>query len=185
MEVAVGPESGRIRPTFRICGAGPVTAEAGGGIGGNGLTWELAVALVIGVLAAAEDIRRRTISNWLPLAALVSGLAGHLMGRGWRGLMESGLGAAGGFGVFLIFYLLGGMGGGDIKLMAGFGALLGSGRLMEAAFWTALSGGLLAAAVVGISAARRWWRAQPGIRPAAIPYAPAIAAGVWLTLMFR
>ncbi len=36
-------------------------------------------------------------------------------------------GAAAGFAVFLIFYLLGGMGGGDVKLMAGFGALLGAG----------------------------------------------------------
>ena len=35
--------------------------------------------------------------------------------------------------VFLIFYLLGGMGGGDVKLMAGFGAVLGVRQLLEAA----------------------------------------------------
>ena len=39
-----------------------------------------------------------------------------------------------GAGVFLIFYLLGGMGGGDVKLMAGFGAVLGVPRLLEAPF---------------------------------------------------
>ena len=36
-----------------------------------------------------------------------------------------------GAGVFLIFYLLGGMGGGDVKLMAGFGALLGAKLLLR------------------------------------------------------
>ena len=147
------------------------------------MSWELAVALVIGIIAAYEDIRRRTISNWLPVLALVSGIFGHVLDRGWKGLGQSALGSAEGFGVFLIFYLLGGMGGGDVKLMSGFGALLGSGRLLEAAFWTALSGGLLAAAVLGIGAIRRRRGARPESAPVAIPYAPAIAAGVWLTLI--
>ncbi len=60
-----------------------------------------------------------------------------------------------GFAVFLIFYLLGGMGGGDVKLMAGFGALLGAGRLLEAALWTAGVGGIMAVAVLGWKALRR------------------------------
>ncbi|MGH9674448.1 MAG: prepilin peptidase, partial [Bryobacteraceae bacterium] len=72
------------------------------------MSWELAIALVIGVAAAIEDIRRRTVSNWLPLAALICGLGGYFLEKGWKGLMHSALGAAGGFGVFLIFYVLGG-----------------------------------------------------------------------------
>jgi prepilin peptidase CpaA len=146
------------------------------------MTWELGVALVVGILAAVEDLRRRTISNWLPAAALASGMAGHTLERGWRGLADAGLGTAGGFGVFLIFYLLGGMGGGDIKLMAGFGALLGAGRLLEAALWTAITGGLLAGAAIGIRALGRK-RAPATASPAHIPYAPAIAAGSWLALI--
>ncbi len=147
------------------------------------MTWELGVALVIGILAAVEDFRRRTISNWLPLAALAAGVAGHTGERGWRGLADAGLGVAGGFAVFLIFYILGGMGGGDIKLMAGFGALLGIGRLLEAALWTAISGGLLAAMAIGIGALRRWGRKEQPASPTHIPYAPAIASGVWLALI--
>ena len=46
--------------------------------------------------------------------------------HGWRGAGSALLGTLAGASVFLIFYLLGGMGGGDVKLMAGFGALLGS-----------------------------------------------------------
>jgi len=102
--------------------------------------------------------------------------------------------------VFLIFYLLGGMGGGDVKLMAGFGALLGAGRLLEAALWTAGVGGLMAVGVLGWKALRqqigKWtgWTPSQAVdlaplsleereREASIPYAPAIALGVWLSLV--
>src|SRR5271170_7824365 len=95
-------------------------------------------------------------------------------------------GAAAGFAVFLVFYLLGGMGGGDVKLMAGFGALLGTGRLIEAALWTAGAGGLLALGVLAYRSVKR--RFVPGgkIETAeekesgeAIPYSTAITLGVW------
>ena len=68
-----------------------------------------------------------------------------------------------------------------MKLMAGFGALLGAGRLLYAAFWTALAGGLLAAIVIGFVALRARRGGKPA--PVSIPYAPAIAAGVWLALL--
>ncbi len=105
-----------------------------------------------------------------------------------------------GFVVFLVFYLLGGMGGGDVKLMAGFGALLGPGRLLEAALWTAGIGGILAVGAIGWKALRRLMGLTAGRktvkgaaetepsqedreRDASIPYAPAIALGVWLSLV--
>jgi prepilin peptidase CpaA len=111
----------------------------------------------------------------------------HTAQNGWRGALASLAGAAAGFAVFLIFYLLGGMGGGDVKLMAGFGAVLGAGRLLEAALWTAAVGGLAAAAVVAWSAARKRFRGGEKIgvnhRAESIPYAPAITVGAWLALI--
>jgi prepilin peptidase CpaA len=103
-------------------------------------------------------------------------------------------GAAAGFAVFLAFYLLGGMGGGDVKLMAGFGALLGTGRLIEAALWTAGVGGLLALGVVAyrfvqqrlrrrFAPGKRIETAEEKERGESIPYAPAITIGVWLSLV--
>lgn len=145
---------------------------------------ETAIAVVVGVAAAAEDVTRRTISNWLPIAALAGGLLCHSLDNGWRGAGAALAGAAGGFAVFLVFYLLGGMGGGDVKLMAGFGSLLGMERLLEAAFWTALLGGLVAVLAIAVAALRKRHRTGEG-RPVAIPYAPAIVAGVWLTLLSR
>lgn len=138
------------------------------------------IAIFVGVAAVADDLARRQIANWIPLAALAGGLGWQTGMYGWRGVLYALAGAAAGFGAFLIFYLLGGMGGGDIKLMAGFGALLGATRLAEAALWTAGAGGLLALGALALRSIRKRAGASPGGN--SIPYAPAIALGVWLSL---
>jgi prepilin peptidase CpaA len=146
---------------------------------------EWLVAAAVGIVASVEDLARRTISNWIVLAALIAGIGCQVFAKGWIGIGHGLFGAVAGFAVFLIFYVLGGMGGGDVKLMAGFGAMLGTGRLLHAAFFTALTGGIMAAVVLGWAAVRRGLsREKPSeSRPASIPYAPAIALGVWLTLL--
>jgi prepilin peptidase CpaA len=153
------------------------------------MTAEAWVAGLVGVAATADDLARRRVSNWISAAALIGGIGCQVASRGWMGLPVALAGAACGFLVFLIFYLLGGMGAGDIKLMAGFGALLGYSRLFEAALWTAAVGGLIAAAVIGYqSVSRLWQREHPGQAVAkadSIPYAPAITIGVWLAMVPR
>jgi len=84
------------------------------------------IAGAVGVAAIVDDLTRRRISNWIPVCAFASGLILQIAERGWRGAGSALLGTAAGAGIFLIFYLLGGMGGGDVKLMAGFGAVVGS-----------------------------------------------------------
>ena len=62
--------------------------------------------------------------------------AGILCGAwngGARGAAMAVAGAGAGFAVFLLFHLLGGLGGGDVKLMAAFGALLGPSDVLTAA----------------------------------------------------
>jgi prepilin peptidase CpaA len=161
------------------------------------MTLETAIALSIGLAASTEDIWRRNISNWIPLAALVGGLAVRANQGGWNGVGSWFLGALAGFSVFFIFYMLGGMGGGDVKLMAGFGSILGPSRLLEAALWTAGIGGIMAACVVVYREIVRLWRkrrasdktAKDGATALAqqedpyIPYAPAITLGSWLALI--
>jgi prepilin peptidase CpaA len=146
---------------------------------------EFAVALSVGVAATIEDLFRRRISNWIPVVALLSGIACLAVSRGWRGVFSALAGAACGFLVFLVFYWLGGMGGGDVKLMAGFGAVLGVERVLEAALWTAACGGLIAAGCIAFVAARNsLFNGSLGKREVnAIPYAPAIALGTWLALL--
>jgi prepilin peptidase CpaA len=152
------------------------------------------LAGLIGVAACIDDLWRRQIANWIPCSAFASGLILQSVQHGLRGTGSALLGTLTGAGVFLVFYLLGGMGGGDVKLMAGFGALLGVKLLLQAALWTAGCGGLLALAVIAARTARRSFAARGAksasgaadatVQPESdsIPYAPAIAAGVWLSL---
>jgi prepilin peptidase CpaA len=149
------------------------------------MTAQVWIAILVGLAAMIDDLSRRQIANWIPMAALAGGLGWQIGQRGWGGGLVALGGAAVGFGVFLIFYLLGGMGGGDVKLMAGFGALLGAGRLLEAALWTAGVGGILAVGAIA-------WKALRGKKAdgatadgekESIPYAPAITLGVWLALV--
>ena len=155
----------------------------------NAQVW---IAVLVGLAAVIDDLARRQISNWICVAALAGGLGWQAGQYGWTGLVYGLGGAAAGFAAFLIFYLLGGMGGGDVKLMTGFGALLGASRLVEAALWTAGVGGILALAVIAGRTVRNWVRKpvpEAGLSPeqrlkaASIPYAPAIALGVWLSLV--
>ena len=154
----------------------------------NAQVW---IAILVGLAAMIDDLARRQIANWIPLSALAAGFGWQIGQSGLTGLLYAGIGTVAGFAVFLIFYLLGGMGGGDVKLMAGFGALLGFHQLISAALWTAGVGGLIAVGVLSVRAVRR---ALGGTKGAAakqepgedsIPYAPAIALGVWLSLAAR
>jgi prepilin peptidase CpaA len=149
------------------------------------MSLRFAVAILVGVVAVAEDLLRRRISNWIPITAFVAGVGLLAFDRGWRGALSALGGALGGFLVFLVFYLLGGMGGGDVKLMAGLGALLGAENVLAAALWTAACGGMLAMFCLAVSALRRLWTKPSGESGAVrtIPYAPAIAVGSWLALL--
>lgn len=139
--------------------------------------------MAVGLVATAEDLWRRQISNWIPLTGLVTGLAWHGYTGGWSGALNSLAGTAAGFLVFLVFYVLGGMGGGDVKLMASFGAILGWRGVLWASLWTAAVGGVLALLVIGGRKIWRWFAGRVLGRPSAaaeddsIPYAPAIALG--------
>jgi prepilin peptidase CpaA len=160
------------------------------------MTGQVWIAILVGLAATADDLARRRIANWIPLAALLGGLGWQIAQSGWMGGLYALGGAAAGFAVFLIFYLMGGMGGGDVKLMAGFGALLGPARLLEAALWTAAVGGVIAVCVIAVkfglrvlrgrtSAAKKNDEGNKGDEQEreSIPYAPAITLGVWLSLV--
>jgi prepilin peptidase CpaA len=159
------------------------------------MSMQVWIAMLVGVAAVIDDLSRRHIANWIPAAALAGGFGWQIGMYGWQGAGAAAVGAVAGFGVFLIFYLLGGMGGGDVKLMAGFGALLGPSQLLSAAIWTGAAGGVLAVGAIAWKALRgrpAGVREESGEvsqeareREASIPYAPAIALGVWLSLAAR
>jgi prepilin peptidase CpaA len=155
------------------------------------MTAQVWIAIALGMAAVIDDLRRREISNWISAAGLAAGMGWQLWSAGWMGLLYGSGGAVAGFSVFLIFYILGGMGGGDVKLKTGFGALLGAWNVLVAALWIAGVGGILAIGALAYKAVKKVLVGPPPapltedekVAQESIPYAPAIALGVWLTLV--
>jgi|SRR6185437_10583143 len=99
-------------------------------------------ALGVGAVAAAWDLRTRRIPRWLTVPTLVLGLAWHA----WHGGLASAfLAAAAGLVLGFMLLQLGAIGGGDAKLLAALGALLG----LPLWCWT-IAIGFMAAAATGV-----------------------------------
>lgn len=75
--------------------------------------------------AAVTDCRSRRIPNWLTYTLILSGIANSLMGVATTGAGGALLGMLVGFALTFVFFAVGAMGGGDVKLLTGVGAWLG------------------------------------------------------------
>lgn len=110
--------------------------------------WAILAAVL--VVAAICDLRRGTVPNWLTYPAILLGLALGLA-EGYAKADLGGvfsdriLGFGLGFGVLFVAYLMGGMGGGDVKLMAAVGAFLGWRDTLDVVFYS-----FLVAVVMGL-----------------------------------
>lgn len=93
---------------------------------------------------AVTDLAYKKIYNFITLPAIVLGLLGNSVFGGWGGLKLSLIGLLIGAGVFFLIFIFGGMGGGDVKLMAAIGALMGYPFIVRAVFYSILVGGLMA-----------------------------------------
>jgi prepilin peptidase CpaA len=80
----------------------------------------------ITLVAAVIDVRTRRIPNWFTVPVLAGGLIFHAVTAGWGGLLTALGGFVTGFGILLVLWLMGGGGGGDVKLMGAVGAWLGA-----------------------------------------------------------
>jgi prepilin peptidase CpaA len=106
----------------------------------------LPVYIVLGaaLVAAVTDVWKFKVHNLLTLPVLVSGLIYHGFTGGLSGLGWSLLGVLFGFGLLFVFYLMGGMGAGDVKLLAAIGAWLGMPLTFFVFLASALAAGLYA-----------------------------------------
>lgn len=100
------------------------------------------VIIACTIVAGAIDARTFRVPNWLTVPVLLSGLIYHAITGGGAGLQASLLGAICGFGVILVLYLVGGMGAGDVKLMAAIGAWLQTAATLQVFVVAALLMGL-------------------------------------------
>ncbi len=152
---------------------------------------------VMMISAVLTDIKVHRITNVLVMMVLFLGLTSQLALHGSMGVAYWVTGLAVGFAMFLPFYIGGGMGAGDVKLMAAVGSVFGfSGAIAAGA--TALIAGLPLAIIMVL---HRYLSERDSIRHAAtalhggraphagvkavvregrkerIPYAAAIAIG--------
>jgi prepilin peptidase CpaA len=165
-----------------------------------------AAATACALVGSVFDVKSRRIPNFVTMPAFLFGLALHLALGGWRQLLSSlaaGLICA---AVFLVFYIAGGMGAGDVKLILAVGCIAGLSHVAYLLVLTALSGGVMAIVwavargqlqqtimnVGELASHHRHAGLQPhpdlNLKNAAtlrLPYALAIAGGSILTLYFQ
>lgn len=104
-------------------------------------------ALAVAGAACITDVLSRRVPNVLTGAAIASGLLAHASLSGGHGVLAALLGLAAGLAAFFPFFALGGMGGGDVKLMAALGTWLGWSPVLWTALYAAVAGGVMALGV--------------------------------------
>jgi prepilin peptidase CpaA len=102
-----------------------------------------AIVVSISLVACVFDVRTRRIPNVLTLSAAVAGLLYHLATSGVGGLQTAAAGWILGLLLLLPYFALGGMGGGDVKLVAALGAWLGPWETFWLAMYAGICGGVL------------------------------------------
>ena len=102
------------------------------------------VALVVAVIACLWDLWTRRIPNLLTFGAALAAALWFLATGGLAAGAWALCGWCVGLLLFLPFYLLGGMGAGDVKLMAAVGAWLGPVLVFWSGVYGAIAGGVLA-----------------------------------------
>jgi prepilin peptidase CpaA len=100
--------------------------------------------LAVAALACAIDIRERRIPNWLTFGAAIAGLAYQGLQGGPSGLLTAGGGWMLGAAMFFLPFALGGLGAGDVKLVAALGAWLGPYETVWLVLFTGTAGAVLA-----------------------------------------
>ena len=103
---------------------------------------------VILLTALICDLWFAKIPNVVAFSGMVIGVIYYGAAQGLIGIGQSIAGLMIGGAVFLPFYLLKGMGAGDIKLMGAVGALVGLKGIIPAIVFTALAGGIYALGLI-------------------------------------
>ncbi len=110
--------------------------------------WHIWLVTMVLVVAAVIDGWKLKVPNWITFPFAVAGWAYSAVWFGWVGLGWSMAGTGVGLLLLLPAYAIGGMGAGDVKLLAGVGAWVWGTVTFYAFCVSAVVGGVLAVAMV-------------------------------------
>ncbi|WP_437202335.1 A24 family peptidase [Planctomicrobium sp. SH664] len=116
--------------------------------------WHVKFVCAVLIVAAYIDGKELRVPNWITFPMVLSGLVYSTWVGGWEGLGAGLLGMVVGLATLLPLYSVGGMGAGDVKLMAGIGAWLGATVTWYAFLWTVVIGAVMA--IIMVLARRSW-----------------------------
>ena len=105
--------------------------------------------LLILAAAAVSDLRTRKVRNELTYTSVLAGLLlNGVVDPGGVGWGPAALGLLIGFVSIFVVYVAGGLGGGDVKLMAAVGAFLGTHDVVYALLYTCLVGAVMSVGII-------------------------------------
>lgn len=135
------------------------------------------ILVIILLIAIATDLHSSRVPNWLTFPAMIFGLLGHAWMDNIDGIIFSLAGLGTGLGLFFLLYLAGGIGAGDVKLMAVIGAFVGVYGVLSCAWLAMMVGG-----VYGIAAmCYQWGVANAGQRLVYATYGAVLVGGsAWI-----
>ncbi len=116
----------------------------------NGIVenWPIWLVTVVLIVAAVIDGWKLKVPNWITFPFVISGWVYSAVFFGWAGLGWSLVGTAVGLALLLPAYAIGGMGAGDVKLLAGVGAWVWGTVTFYAFCLSAVFGGVIALGMV-------------------------------------
>lgn len=106
--------------------------------------WQVKLVSAMLIWAAYIDGKQLRVPNWMTFPMVLSGLAYNGWAAGWSGFETAVVGMVVGLLCLLPLYAVGGMGAGDVKLMAGIGSWLGGPITFYAFCVSAVIGALMA-----------------------------------------
>ncbi|MEH6993014.1 A24 family peptidase [Neobacillus drentensis] len=104
--------------------------------------------LLILIICVITDVKSRKIFNIITLPAIVTGLLYYLFTNGLEGFLFSGKGFIVGFLLLIIPFIMGGIGAGDVKLLAAVGSIKGAMFVFYTFFYAAIIGGVIALVIM-------------------------------------
>lgn len=113
--------------------------------------WPIWLVSVVMIIAAVIDGMILKVPNWLTFPFILTGWVHGLLHAGWWGLGASLAGTAVGLTLLLVVRAVGGMGGGDVKLLAGLGAWVGVSSVWWAFVVTTIVGAIMAVVMIVMS----------------------------------